>query len=201
MSAEPASSSPPPPSLSPPGSPPRRPPLRAPLFSPPTMGEPPASPGQVDGLDLDGEAPGSAPPSADSMPEPESPPTVSRPLSPVDRRQLQEAIRQGVRSAGGLLNETVTRDELELNSGLYLTDEQDENGLAVPLAEIIGRRGDLGAAAANPDLADALRALIALAVYIAKQLNLIRHLRRVRRVGLADQTGHLSSNGQEGSAT
>jgi hypothetical protein len=126
------------------------------------------------------------PPSASAWPPdemPDLPPTTASGSSPEfsagDRKQLKETLRRGLKAFGQLLNRVATVDELEEQAGLYALDDDDTEGIADPAAGIIGRRGGL-AQAANPDINDAIRAAIALALYVSKQLSLRRDIRRAR---------------------
>lgn len=120
------------------------------------------------------------------MPAPTSPGSGSSPeFSAADRRQLKDALKGGVRTVGRMLNDLATRTELEQQAGLFLTDDDDEEGLADPVASILGRRGGL-AAAANPDVSDVIRAAITLAAYCSKQLALRVQIRRADRGQMID---------------
>lgn len=94
-----------------------------------------------------------------------------------DMPQLRDGIAQAVHAIGDELN-----DRVAPGTELFLTDEHDEQGIAAPASRLILRRlpPDL-AASANPDFADAVEALIVIARYAVKQLNVMRALRRLRR--------------------
>lgn len=160
-----------------------------PLFSHPS--HPPDRPIPLESP-YDGEVPfesASLPPGLDEMPPDPSAKSGSSPeFSAADRRALKETLRRALDTFGRMLNRLATIDELEAGSGLYLLDEDDAEGIADPAAAIIGRRGGLGAAA-SPDINDAIRAAIALAAYVARQLSLRRDIRRARAAGLpTDET-------------
>jgi hypothetical protein len=117
--------------------------------------------------------------------------TTTEPLSPgsTDRQPaadprplrdlpaLRDGIAQAVHAVGDELN-----DRTAPGTDLWLTDEQDEQGLATPVSRLILRHlpAELGGAG-NPDFVDAVSAAIVLARYTVKQLNLMRALRREAR--------------------
>lgn len=83
-------------------------------------------------------------------------------------------------AATSAAHELLTRDEADRVVGLYLADEQDTEGISRPVAGILSRRSDaLGGG--NPDLADGVGLLLALAAYAAKQLGRAREARAIRR--------------------
>lgn len=105
--------------------------------------------------------------------------------SPFARRELEAAVEAGVGGITTLAHETLTRDELERDAGLYLADEQDLKGIAKPVAGIMARRAETMEAIANPDLSDAIAAAVALAVYLTKQLRRVSRVRRARAAGIS----------------
>lgn len=113
---------------------------------------------------------------SDELPAPpEAPPTSSKAssASALSKTALREAIRKAVLMAGALANQVLARDELEQDAGLYLTDETDAEAIGDPLASIAARHGGLGAAG-NPDVVDAVAAIIGAGFYLYKQLTLAR---------------------------
>lgn len=105
--------------------------------------------------------------------------------SALSKKAVKDAARQAVLMAGGVAHQLGARDELAQQAGLYLTDEDDAQAIGDPLANMANRRGGLGAAG-NPDLADAIAALIGLALYVVKQLarwNAVKAARRNRAAG------------------
>lgn len=78
-----------------------------------------------------------------------------------------------------LANELLTVDDAEREYGVYIADEQDAHGIAVPTSRMLSRRmredGVL-----NPDLADAIAAFVALAGYVSKVFRRRAELRRLR---------------------
>jgi hypothetical protein len=111
---------------------------------------------------------------------PRRPEADPRPLRDVP--ELTEGIATAIHAVGDELNE-----RLAPGTELFLTDRNDEQGLARPTSRLIVRRmpADLGAAA-NPDLADLIAAAIVLVRYGVKQLNLTRALRRQLRAAADD---------------
>lgn len=91
--------------------------------------------------------------------------------STASKRALRDAVRAGVMITGSLANEFLARDQATATVGLYRTDEQDAEAIGDPIASIVNRHGGIGTAG-NPDLADAIAALIGLALYARKQLSL-----------------------------
>lgn len=89
--------------------------------------------------------------------------------SALSKRTLRDACRRGVLMAGSIAHTALARDEIAQLHGLYLADDDDAEAIGDPIASIAQRRGGLGAAG-NPDLADAIAALIGLALYGTKQL-------------------------------
>ena len=125
-------------------------------------------------------------------PEPESPAQESKPgnagsssgavpSSPISSIEaLERAVAEAIAGAGELANQGLTTEAQEA-AGLYLTDPDDQKRLAGPLASLLARRA--GPGLLNPDLADALAAAIALALYASKQLTKLRELKRARSRG------------------
>lgn len=97
-------------------------------------------------------------------------PTSSRGSSgsALSKRALRDAARRAVLMAGSVAHAVLARDAAQQQVGLYLADEDDAENIGDPLASIAQRRGGIGAAG-NPDVGDAIAALIGLAMYGAKQ--------------------------------
>ena len=114
--------------------------------------------------------------------------------SALSKRALRDSCRKGVLVAGGVahtLHGFLTHDEIAKAYDVYLADEDDAQAIGDPLASIAQRRGGLGAAG-NPDVADALAALIGLAMYGMKQL---------ARFGEARAYRHAVASGTAGAGT
>jgi hypothetical protein len=130
----------------------------------------------------DSEGPWSDPESAGDVDEPRKRSGSSRTSSSAEVKANQAALEgmvgQGVEVAGNVAHTYATRDELERHFGLYLTDEQDQAGIAKPAARLLSRHtgGDL----ANPDLNDGLGILMALANYVIKQVVKLKDVRLAR---------------------
>ncbi|OJV58104.1 MAG: hypothetical protein BGO38_07845 [Cellulomonas sp. 73-145] len=88
--------------------------------------------------------------------------------SALSKRTLREAIRNGVLMAGSIAHQVLAREDAAAQVGLYLADEDDAQAIGDPVTNIVHRHGGLGAAG-NPDVADAIAAMIGLALYAAKQ--------------------------------
>lgn len=99
--------------------------------------------------------------------------------SALSKRTLRDAARAAVLGAGGIAHEFLAQQEAQQQVGLYLADEQDAEAIGDPLASIAHRHGGIGGAA-NPDLGDAIAAIVGLAVYVSKQLGRAREARRLR---------------------
>lgn len=95
--------------------------------------------------------------------------TASRAGSALSKRTLRDAIRHGVLMAGSIAHQVLARQEAQQRVGLYLADEDDAQAIGDPVTNIVHRHGGIGAAG-NPDLADAIAAMIGLALYGTKQL-------------------------------
>jgi hypothetical protein len=173
----------PPTSPPPPATPtePRRSRQRPPLFrgteEAPPPPPPPSSP--EPGRPGEGSETGSATDGSDRdrQRRSSSPGRTTNPLAFV------EPIEAGVNGISALANELLTADDTEREYGVYLADEQDAHGIAVPTSRMLSRRmredGVL-----NPDLADAIAAFVALAGYVSK---VFRRRAEIRRLRAADE--------------
>lgn len=102
-------------------------------------------------------------------------PTGSPASTPADRKPfssaaLKRVFRRGVIIAGGMAHQTVARTQGQRAVGLYLTDKDDAQNIGDPLAKIAGRRGGIGGKAMNPDVEDAVTALLGVANFVTKQV-------------------------------
>ncbi len=169
----------PPPSPSPPASDPPRPPA-----PPPTTAPLP----QFTGESLPPLPPRPPNPASSPSPEPTPDPASSSPTSTdgavrtpaADRAALaaaadwEEGLGHAVHAAGDQLNEL-----LAPATELFLTDPNDEAGIAKPLSRVIARRLPARMlAVGNPDAKDVGAALLVLARYALKQVNLFRAYKR-----------------------
>lgn len=140
----------------------------------------------------------------DELPDPsDAPPRSSKGSSgnALSKRTLRDAIRQGVLMGGAVAHQLLPRNQAEREVGLYLADEDDAQAIGDPLASIAHRRGGLGEAAANPDVADAIAALIGLALYVAKQIGRYAAARELRQNGPSESTPDGLSDVSEGDRT
>lgn len=143
---------------------------------------------------VESEGPWSDPESADDVDGKPRRTGSSRTSSPAEVRAnlaaFEGMVEQGVEMGGEALHALRVRDELERQVGLYLTDEQDQRGIAKPAARLMSRHsdGDLG----NPDLNDGLGILMALANYVIKQVAKMRMV--------AQAKAEIASSGQFDSA-
>ena len=159
---------------SPPPSPPRPPIFKAPAAEtasrPPTNPRP--SPPEPDRPD-EASATGSDGKGSPDKPRRSGSPGRTNPLALVD------PIKAGIVVGSNFANHALARDEDELEAGIYIADEDDAEKIARPTSRLLVRRmredGLL-----NPDLADALEALVALAGYIGKVLQRRAEHRRSR---------------------
>lgn len=148
----------------------------SPLFLPPdpTIPEPTPTPAPE-------EVVGAGPAVADEMPA-LAEPSSSAPRSTIDRKAVRRATLAAVRAITTQLNRALPRDEVEQAAGLWLADEEDEQGIAEPMANMAIRRDPAGAIA-NPDLLDIVALGIAVASYVTKQLHTRRELRALKQAG------------------
>jgi len=99
------------------------------------------------------------------------------------KRAIQRQSRKAVKMAGVGAHKLLARDEAARQVGMYLTDEEDDEGIGDPLGSIVQRHGWLGEAA-NPDVVDGINAVIALGAYAWKQIQrgwTARQLRAAQR--------------------
>ncbi len=177
MSSSPSTPAPPSPP-SPPATDPPRPPSPAPTTAPLP---------QFTGGDLPPLPPRPSPPSSPT-PEPTPDPARSSPTSTdgavrtpaADQAALaaaadwEEGLAHAVHAGGDQLNEM-----LAPATELFLTDVNDEAGIAKPLSRVIARRLPARMlAVGNPDAKDVGAALLVLARYALKQINLFRAYKR-----------------------
>jgi hypothetical protein len=129
---------------------------------------------------LDGPASGSTP--SASEPDDDSAPLKLR------KKPLAEVIRGLVIGAGVVLNQRLTRSELEQGTGVWLMAEDEAAGMADPLASIANRRA--GGAVVSGDMADVIQAGVAAAGYLIKnaiKAVQIRHALRRQPQGFDQQ--------------
>lgn len=101
--------------------------------------------------------------------------------NPLSKATLNKAMGQGVAMAGTMAHHYLTRDDLDKEALLWLADEDDQKAIGEPLAAIAGRRGGVAGSLGNPDLADALNAMVGVAVYVSKQIQRMQIIRQFRK--------------------
>jgi hypothetical protein len=98
------------------------------------------------------------------------------PLKPLGKAALKATTRKAVLISTSLAHRLAARSELEKRAGLYIADEQDQELIGDPIANVLHRRGG-GVSKLSPDANDALSGLMGFANYIAKQVALIGEIR------------------------
>jgi len=91
-------------------------------------------------------------------------------VRPLAKAAQKAAIAKGVLIGSEMAHRFAARTEGQQRVGLYRADEEDAEGVADPLADILGRHGGVTGGLANPDAADAVRMMVALAGYASKQI-------------------------------
>ncbi|WP_154793312.1 hypothetical protein [Occultella kanbiaonis] len=105
---------------------------------------------------------------ADPGPSPTSSAGSSgKPVAP--KAIIKKAARDGVLGAGVVVHEVAARDDVDRDSGIWLTDDDDAKAIGDPLGNIAARRSMI-TSAANPDVVDAIAAGVGLVMYLGKQL-------------------------------
>jgi hypothetical protein len=107
------------------------------------------------------------------------------PLKPLGKAALRATTRKGVLIATSMAHRVAARTELEKAAGLYIADEQDQELIADPIANILHRRGGV-ATKLSPDANDALAGLMGFANYFAKQVALIGEIRAAEAPAATD---------------
>jgi hypothetical protein len=107
------------------------------------------------------------------------------PLKPLGKAALRATTRKGVLIATSMAHRVAARTELERQAGLYIADEQDQELIADPIANILHRRGGV-ATKLSPDANDALSGLMGFANYVAKQVALIGEIRAAEAPAATD---------------
>lgn len=103
--------------------------------------------------------------------------------------ELRAPLRGAVLTAATVLHKALARNEYEVRAGVWLMDGEDEAApIADPLAAIAQRRA--GGSVFEPDVADLIKAGLAAAGYIAKNVvktwQIRTALRRARAAGMTD---------------
>lgn len=90
--------------------------------------------------------------------------------SPLGKKAAQDTARKAVIIGSAMAHTALAKTEAQKAVGLYLADEDDASAIGDPLASIAGRRAGAAGAAANPDVADAISAMLGMAGFISKQI-------------------------------
>jgi hypothetical protein len=156
----------------------------------PSSQQTPPAAGQEDNRSGDGGAPGfgTAPDEPGATRQPSGGRSTAKPKSPWRRSEMRDAIQSGVTGVSILAHENLARDELEVVNDLYIVTEAEAAGLAEPLSGLASRRSS---GAVNPDVADVISALVVIATYVTRQLQLRAAIRKLRRgdVPAVDEAG------------
>jgi len=113
------------------------------------------------------------------------------PLKPLGKAALRATTRKGVLIASSAVHRIAARQELERAAGLYIADEQDQELIGDPVANLLHRRGGIVGGKMSEDANDALSALMGLANYVSKQIVLtaeIGQLQAARAAGVEPQS-------------
>jgi hypothetical protein len=124
----------------------------------------------------------------DESPEETSSPDSSGdgggPLKPLGKAALRATTRKGVLIATSAVHRIAARQELERAAGLYIADEQDQELIGDPVANLLHRRGGIVGGKMSEDANDALSALMGLANYVSKQIVLTAEIGRLQAAGV-----------------
>lgn len=132
--------------------------------------------GEADGSDAGADSPESS----EQLLAPKSRKSgASQGSSRGSKRQLRKAIAVGFTGAAEVAHEFLARDEYAQAVGLWLTDEDEADGVAEPAAEIVGRR--MKDVPMGDDLADGVALALAVGAYLLAQLSRWRYARDLRR--------------------
>jgi hypothetical protein len=130
---------------------------------------------------------GASPSPSDAMPdEPGEPSTSPRTSSKASsgRTTTKEILRKAARAlvevVGGYANDCLARDAAAQQVQMYVADEEDQEAIGDPLAELAHRHGRMGDFA-SPDVADAIDAMIGLTIYAVKLLAKRKRAKELRR--------------------
>lgn len=94
------------------------------------------------------------------------------PLKPLSKAALKVTTRKGVLIATSMAHRVAAKTELQRAAGLYIADDQDQELIGDPVANLLSRRGGVVGGKMSEDANDALSALMGLANYIGKQVAL-----------------------------
>jgi hypothetical protein len=105
------------------------------------------------------------------------------PLKPLSKAALRATSRKGVLIATSAVHRFAAKTELEKRAGLYIADDQDQELIGDPVANLLSRRGGVVGGKMSEDANDALGALMGLANYIGKQVALTVEIGRIQSGG------------------
>lgn len=106
------------------------------------------------------------------------------PLKPLGKAALKATSRKGVLIASSAVHRIAARHELERAAGLYIADDQDQELIGDPIANLLHRRGGIVGGQMSEDANDAISALMGLANYIGKQVALTVELGQMKAAGV-----------------
>jgi len=106
------------------------------------------------------------------------------PLKPLGKAALKATTRKGVLVATSAVHRIAARTDLEKAAGLYIADDQDQELIGDPVANLLHRRGGIVGGKMSEDANDALSALMGLANYIGKQVALTVEVGRLQAAGV-----------------
>jgi hypothetical protein len=106
------------------------------------------------------------------------------PLKPLGKAALRATTRKGVLIATSAVHRIAARQVLERKAGLYIADEQDQELIGDPVANLLHRRGGIVGGKMSEDANDALSALMGLANYVSKQIVLTAEIGRLQAAGV-----------------
>jgi hypothetical protein len=151
--------------------------------SPPAGEQDPSQSPHVDVSDSAGEWPTDPEPSPEETGPPASSGDGGGPLQPLGKAALKATTRKGVLIATSAVHRFAARTELERRAQLYVADEQDQELIGDPVANLLHRRGGIVGGQMSPDANDALSALMGLANYVGKQVALQVEINRLQAGG------------------
>jgi hypothetical protein len=153
----------------------------------PTPEETASQPAAGDGSDSDDEWPSD--PDESPSETSGSASSADGPLKPLGKAALRATTRKGVLIATSAVHRIAARQELEKAAGLYIADEQDQELIGDPVANLLHRRGGIVGNKMSEDANDALSALMGLANYVSKQIVLTAEIGRLQAARV--ETGEL----------
>jgi hypothetical protein len=147
-------------------------------------------------LDVDGSDSGDEWPSDPDESLPETSSSASSgdggPLKPLSKAALRATTRKGVLIATSAVHRIAARQELEKQAGLYIADEQDQELIGDPVANLLHRRGGIVGNKMSEDANDALSALMGLANYVSKQIVLTAEIGQLQAARVDPTTGEVA---------